>query len=472
VLHEVHRFRYAPRHRDGRLRWDIESLLAGVATSLARAGAGAAVLGGALTSIGVDSWGVDYGLVDAAGRLLEAPICYRDDRTATAIDEVFARLPREELFARTGIQFLAFNTLFQLAAHVRDGIPAAASRLLLVPDLCHHFLCGSSVTERTNASTTQLLDARRGEWDDEIFRRLGLPRELMPEVVEAGTELGRLTAERQAASGLAAVPIISPATHDTASAVMGTPLQAGWAYISSGTWSLVGIERDAPLMDKAAGRANFTNERGAFGTVRLLRNVMGLWILDSCRKEWAARGKGMDHADLLSAVGSLEEFAGFIVPDDPRFFSPASMIAELRAALAASGRSTPDDPPRLAKIVLDSLALRYASVVRTIERLTGRQVPGIHIVGGGALNDYLNQSTADAANRPVLAGPVEATALGNVIVQSIAGGEISSIGEARRLLSIHLRPRRYFPRRAGAWAEAASRYLELEGRTSIDGAGR
>jgi rhamnulokinase len=411
--------------------------------------------------VGVDSWAVDYGLLDGDGRLLEDPVCYRDERTQGVMDEVCARLGRDEIFGRTGIQFLPFNTIYQLVAHVREGWPERAARLLMIPDLCHHALCGSLVGERTNASTTQLLRVDDGRWDETLFARLGLPLALMPDVVPAGTAVGTLSARHQAEVGVGPVRVVAPATHDTASAVAGTPLRPGWAYISSGTWSLVGIERDVPLIGEAVARANFTNEMGAFGTVRFLKNVMGLWILESCGREWEAAGRRQDVPDLLARVEAVAGFAGLVRPDHPRFFNPPSMTAELRASLAETGQPAPDDPALLAKVVLDSLALRYASVLATIEELTGREVPGIHIVGGGSLNSYLNQATADAAGRPVLAGPVEATAVGNLLVQAVTRGEVASLAEGRRLIEQSVQPREFAPRRPAAWAEAARRYQEM-----------
>jgi rhamnulokinase len=462
VLREAHRFAYAPRSCAGHLRWDFARLVEGVRDGIRRASSVARDLGGRLASVGVDSWGVDYGLLDEGGRLIEDPVCYRDGRTDGLVEAVCARLPHEEIFARTGIQFLALNTLFQLVAHVREGLPATAARLLMIPDLCHHALCGSLSGERTNASTTQLLNVRDGRWDPALFERLSLPLDLMPEVVPAGTDLGVLRPALQSETGVGALRVIAPATHDTGSAVAGTPLEAGWVYVSSGTWSLVGVERGAPLVDEAVAGANFTNEGGAFGTVRFLKNVMGLWMLESCRREWEAAGRAQDLEALLRGVEAVSGCAGFVYPDHPRFFNPSSMVAELRASLVETGQAAPDDPVRLAKVILDSLALRYASVIATIEALTGQSVPGVHVVGGGSQNAYLNQATADAAGRPVLAGPVEATATGNLLVQAIACGELRSLAEGRQLLRRSVEPRRFEPRQAGAWAEAAGRYREIE----------
>lgn len=463
-LTEVHRFHYSPRRVDGHLRWDIDALTAGVQEGLGRARTVAEGLRAPIVSIGVDSWAVDYALLDVDGHLVEDPICYRDERTADAIDAVLASVPRDEMYARTGIQFQPFNTLYQLWAHVRDGLSDRAAHLLLMPDFCHHLLCGSLLSERTNASTTQLLDVRTGRWDEQLFDRLHLPRHLMPDIVAAGTTLGTLRPELSGGRGGPPVVVVAPATHDTASAVAGTPLAPGWAFISSGTWSLVGIERTEPLLSEAAARANLTNESGVFGSVRLLANVMGLWLLESCLREWHQEGRGQDLASLLKAVARVPESAGVVFPDDGRFFAPTSMTRALRASLTDSGQAETDDPVRLTKLILDSLALRYASVVDRIEQLTGHAIEGLHVVGGGSQNDYLNQATANASGRPVLAGPVEATATGNLIVQAIATGELASLDEARRLLSGTLTLRRFEPRDRGRWIEPSRRYRDLEAR--------
>jgi rhamnulokinase len=460
-LTELHRFHYAPTSSEGHLRWPFAKILEGLKAGLLEAQRAAK---GPIESMGVDSWAVDYGLVDDAGRLLGDPIAYRDHRTDGAIERVLRLVTRGEVFERTGIQFLQFNTLFQLHAHALEGLPPGARRLLMIPDLCHHALCGSTRGEYTNASTTQLLDVRTRGWAPDLFARLGLPRALMPELVTPGTPLGELSPMLQGELGLGPIRVVAPATHDTASAVAATPLEPGWAYVSSGTWSLVGIERHAPLMGDAVARANFTNEGGALGTIRFLKNVMGLWILESCRREWESAGQGSDLDALLQQAAALERSPGVVFPDDPRFFNPASMSAELQAALAATGQRVPDEPKALARVVLDSLALRYASVVETIESLAGARVPGIHVVGGGSLNDHLNQATADACGRTVLAGPVEATATGNVLLQAIACGRLGSLAEGRELVARGVAPRRFEPRERAGFASLRERYRELEAR--------
>jgi rhamnulokinase len=430
-LQEVHRFTYPPAERHGHLRWDVEHIWSAIKDGLRAAQAAAKGLGAEIATVGVDSWGVDYGLVDAGGALVEGPACYRDPGRTALMAEVLERVPRDQMFARTGIQFLPFNTVYQLYAHVKEGIPSGAATLQMMPDLFHARLTEGTRGEYTNATTTQLLDPRTGGWDDHLFRSLGLPRDLMPDLARPGDSLGTLRPSLRAELGLPALSVIAPATHDTGSAVAGTPLRPGWAYISSGTWSLVGVERRDALINPEVAQASFTNEGGAFGTVRFLKNVMGLWILESCRREWAEKGLATDHTALLQAAAAFDRPQGVLFPDAPCFFNPPSMLAAVRTALRESGQSAPEEPARLTRVILDSLALRYASVIGKIEQLTGESVPGIHVVGGGSLNGYLNQATADATGKPVLAGPVEATAAGNVLVQAISSGEAASLAEGR-----------------------------------------
>jgi rhamnulokinase len=463
VQREVHRFQYPPRRADGHLRWDLAAILGGVEEGLRRGYAAASEHRGTLVSVGVDSWAVDYGLVDAANRLLEDPICYRDERTVGTPEAVFARVPRDEVFAITGIQVLPFNTLYQLFAHARAGLPSGARRLLMIPDLCHLHLTGLAGGEYTNATSTQLLDARSRTWADALFERLDLPRMLMPELVVPGAPLGTLAPEVQERLGVPVLRVIAPATHDTGSAVAGTPLRPGWAYISSGTWSLVGVELGAPLLNPAAARANFTNEGGAGGTIRFLKNVMGLWILESCRKEWGEAGR--DHERLMDAVVRRGP-AGVVFPDDPRFFNPPSMTTAIQEALRESGQAKSSDEVTLARVILDSLALRYASVLRQIEDLTGHPLRGVHIVGGGSQNAYLNQATADAWGKPVVAGPAEATAAGNLLVQALADGAFGSLAEGRDQIARGAALRAFEPRDLASWRASADAYAAIEGRYS------
>ena len=453
-LEEVRRFRYPPARSAGHLRWDFPEIFAEIKQGLREAAARGRALGNDIRSVGVDSWGVDYGIIDAAGNLVELPICYRDERTEGTMERVFARVPRAVIFERTGIQFMSFNTLFQLEAHMHEGLDARAHTLLLIPDLINFCLTGKRVAEYTNATTTQMVNPRTGKWDYELLNRLSLPVNVLPEIISAGTNLGPIRAEL----GIDA-HVVAPATHDTGSAIAGAPIPDGWAYISSGTWSLVGVERDEVLINEEVARHNFTNEGGAFGTIRFLKNVMGLWLLESCRKEWS-----VDYDALLSAVAAIENYPALIFPDDARFFNPPSMLAAIATQLTETGQETPQDPAAIAKVILDSLAFRYGSVLRRIEALTSREISGVQIIGGGSQNRYLNQATANATGLPVFAGPVEATVIGNVSVQAIAEGRFASLTEARQYVAQNLKAQQFMPQASIAGAEAKHRYDMIEAR--------
>jgi rhamnulokinase len=462
LLEEVRRFQYPPRLSDGHLRWDLAHIFSSIKAGLRAAATRANELGRPICSLGVDSWGVDFGFLDAAGRVVEDPICYRDERTANTIPQVCAIVPREEIYARTGIQFMNINSLIQLFAHLQTGLSPAAEKLLMIPDLLNFLLTGKAVSEYTNATTTQLVNATTRTWDEELIAALHLPRHLFTEIITAGDAVGTLRPEVAHETGLHNVQVIAPATHDTGSAVAGAPLQTDWAYISSGTWSLVGVERDAPLINDETARHNFTNEGGAFGTIRFLKNVMGLWVLESCRKEWQQRGLTVDYNVLLRDVAAREDFPALFFPDDERLFNPASMTAAIQQQLAETGQAIADDPVTMTKAILDSLALRYASVIGAIETLTGKAIPGVQIVGGGSLNAYLNQATANATHKPVLAGPVEATVLGNVLVQAVASGRFATLTAARQHVAANIQPRRFTPHASAAWEAATRRYREIE----------
>lgn len=466
ILEEIRRFYYPPRHADGHLRWDATQILSEIKIGLRQASERALELRRPIHSLGIDSWGVDYGLLDAGGRVIEDPVCYRDPRTDGIMDLVFERVPRAELFARTGIQLMQINTVFQLFAHVRRGLPAGTAHVLMIPDLMAALLTGRTVTEFSIGTTTQLFDARTGTWDDEIISRLELPRTLFPVVVPSGTIVGPLLPDVASETALAGTCMVAPAAHDTGSAVAGAPLQPHWAYVSSGTWSLVGVERDRVLIGADVARHNFTNEGGACGTVRFLKNVMGLWILESCRKEWRERGARVDYDELLRQTSALEAAPALIFPDDPRFLNPPSMLAAIAEQMAESGQVAPQDPPDLTRVILDSLAFRYASVLRTIEALTSVPIEGVHIVGGGSQNHHLNQATATATGKIVLAGPIEATAIGNAIVQAISADRFTSLADARSHVERHVRPARFVPRPTPAWERAARVYADIEARFS------
>lgn len=460
LLEEIHRFRYPPRDVDGHLRWDFHTIFGEIKRGLRSAGERARHLGRDVRSIGIDSWGVDYGLLDTDGKLIADPVCYRDGRTNGIMDRVFERIPKMEIFERTGIQFMPFNTIYQLCADRAQT--DKAERLLLFPDLVNYFLTGRACAEYTNATTTQMVSAVTVRWDQQLLERLELPARLLPEIVAAGSELGGLDACLEGELGLNGVRVIAPATHDTASAVVSAPLGESSAYISSGTWSLIGIERDEPLINAEAARLNFTNEGGAYGTIRFLKNVVGLWIFESCRTEWAQAGVDGDYDKLIAGLSGLSRFEALIFPDDERFLNPSSMSAAIAKQLSETGQQNVDDPARLSKVIFDSLAFRYASVVKSIESLTGREIDNILILGGGGRNRYLNQITANASGLRVRAGLTEATVVGNVLVQAIAAGRFPSQAEARKHVEENARLEEFVPESTPALADARSRYDEIE----------
>jgi rhamnulokinase len=457
TLEEVHRFANRPVALHGHRFWNILSLWNEMLAGLRKA----CQLAGSLDGIGVDTWAVDYGLVDAGGFLQGQPFQYRDQRTDGVMQRVWTRVPREQLYARTGIQLLPFNTLYQLVAHeeMQPGELSHAHRLLMIPDLLHNWLCGSLVSERTNASTTQCWDPVAGAWATDLLAQLDLPTRMLPPVVEPGTVLGPVLATLQGELGQARV--IAPATHDTGSAIAATPVSssAGWGYISSGTWSLVGVELPKPLISTEALAANCTNEGGVFGTTRFLKNVMGLWLLQECQRQWERAGHATDYETLLADVDGVPPFSALVDPDDARFLAPADMPAALNAFLREHGQTPLQAPAAFARCIMESLVLRYRQVFQQISALTGTRLNGIHILGGGARNVRLNQWLADALAVPVIAGPYEATAYGNALMQLVGLGELHSLAEVRAIAQNA--PTRIFEPQTGhsaIWHEAAQRF--------------
>jgi len=436
ALTEVHRFRNGGVRLPDGLYWDVLGLYTDVLTGL-RAAAREEHLAG----LAVDSWAVDYGLLDARGTLQGNPRHYRDPRTDAVIDDVHAKLDPARLYGVTGLQFLPFNTLYQLAAEpVLDG-----RRALLVPDLLGYWLTGRQIAEETNASTTGLLDARTGGWSPPLLEALGLPHGLLPDVITAGEVLAPLTGEVGAEIGVDyALPVTTVGSHDTASAVVGVPAETDrFGYISCGTWGLVGVELDAPVLTEDSRKANFTNERGVDGTIRYLRNVMGLWLLSESMRTWDLRGVGVELDDVLRAAAALAAGGPRIDPDDPVFLPPGDMPERI---IRAAGLRDPE-PAAVVRCILDSLAVAFAEAMADAERLSGRPVEVVHLVGGGSQNALLCQLTADAMARPVVAGPVEATALGNVLVQARTHGVLSGdLAALRGRVRTASRLRRYEPR--------------------------
>ncbi|MDR7574217.1 MAG: rhamnulokinase family protein [Armatimonadota bacterium] len=448
----VGRFPNGPVRVAGRLHWDVLHLFREITDGLRRC----AARGPRIDAISVDTWGVDYALVDSRGTLIGLPYHYRDTRTEGMMDEAFRRVPSEEVYRTTGIQFMPINTLYQLLAQVVTADPALqiAHRLLLMPDLFHFWLSGVQTTERTIASTTQCLDARTGGWAWAMLERLGLPVHLLPPVAPPASVLGPLLSDVAEDVGLRGAVVVAAAGHDTAAAVAAIPAdRPGFAYISSGTWSLVGVEADAPVLTDAARRANITNEAGVGGTVRVLKNVTGLWLLQECRRRWSADGP-VDYADLMRLAEQAPPFGAVVDPDHDRFLRPTDMPAAVQQACRETGQRVPQGPGEITRCILESLAAKYRYVLDTLEEITGRDIDVVHVVGGGSRNALLCQMTADAAGRLVLAGPEEATALGNALVQAMALGQVGSVAELRAVVRRSVPLRVYEPRRDDRWERA------------------
>jgi rhamnulokinase len=458
-LHEARRFVNAPVRLASGLHWDVPRMFTEIDAGLASLATDRRP-----RSVGVDSWGVDYGLLGRDGALLGLPYSYRDPRTQVVMEEALRLVPREEIFARTGVQFLPINTLYQLRASRLTGSPKLddAATLLTIADLFHHHLSGARVCEATIASTTQCYEPARRRWSTEILTALDLPVEIFPDVVEPGTTLGPIRDEVAGASELRGVPVVAPGSHDTASAVAATPLGPTAAYISSGTWSLVGVELATPNTSAAALEANFTNERGVGGTYRFLRNVMGLWLFEECRRTWENEGTiraASDYDDVVPSAGAAAPFAAMFDPDDADLLSPGDMPRRIVAACTALGFGLADPAPgRITRVIFEVLALRYRWILERIARITGTAPTALHVVGGGARNALLCQFSADACGIPVVAGPVEATSLGNAIVQLIAAGLIGSVAEGRELVSLSFPMTTYMPRDTAQWDDAYGRF--------------
>jgi rhamnulokinase len=457
-LHELHRFPNVPVRVLGTLQWDILALFQGVLDGLAAA----ARAGVGLASLGIDTWGVDYGLLDSDGALLGNPVHYRDTRTEGVAGQVLGQVPAAELYAVTGIQQLPLNTIFQLAAAAGSPQLAAARTLLMIPDLLAFWLTGQAGAEMTNASTTQLYDVRAQAWATSIMTRVGIRPGIFPPLRRPGDTIGDLLPRISTEAGLAApVPVLAVGSHDTASAVAAVPASGpDFAYISCGTWSLVGMELPGPVLSEASFQANFTNETGIDGTIRYLRNVMGLWLLQESVRTWSARGTAAGLGTLLTAAAEAPALRAVVDPDDPDFLAPGDMPGRIARACRRTGQDPPADPGATVRCILDSLALAHRRTIAEVQQLSGRHVDAVHIVGGGARNALLCQLTADACGLPVVAGPVEATALGNVLVQARAlGAAPDDLSGMRQLVRRTQNLRRFGPSHGHtrAWDEAARR---------------
>lgn len=456
---EIHRFANGPVNRAGHLHWDLDHLFTQLQLGLAKAKA----LGSEPSSLGIDSWAVDYGLI-GNGRLLQAPYHYRDHRTDGMMERVTAKIGKSEIFGRTGIQFLPFNTIYQLAAVMEQEpeLMAEADRFLMIPELLRYLLTGEMISEFTNATTTQLIHASTRTWDDELISRLSLKESLFGPLAMPGTPAGRLTSSIGAETGLGRVPVFAVGEHDTASAVAAVPAaEPTFAYLSCGTWSLLGTEVDQPVTTRRAMELNFTNEGGVGGKYRLLKNIMGLWILQELKREWDGKGQTYSFAEWVELARQAPSFAAWIDPDDPVFLAAGDMTVRIREFCVSTGQRAPEQPGELARCILESLALQYRHVLEQTEQLSGQHYPGLHMVGGGIQNRLLCQWTANALGKPVWAGPIEGSAIGNLAVQWIGAGVIRDLEEARAIIRSSFAIKEYEPREVATWQEAYSRYRNM-----------
>lgn len=467
TLSEKHRFANPTSRVNGHLHWNILAQWEELKTGLRKAaGATADSRGRKLDGIGVDTWGVDYGLIGRGGELIGNPYHYRDRRTHGMMDRAFARVPREKIFDATGLQFMQINTLFQLmaAAQQEPEVLRAAEKMLFVPDLFNYFFSGVARNEFSIASTSQMYDPVRKEWARGLLEQLGLPTHLLCEVVPCGTKLGTLRADVAEECGIDAdTALIAPATHDTASAVAAVPAKPGtnWCYISSGTWSLMGVELDHPLINEKSLKYNYTNEGGVGGSTRFLKNIMGLWLVQECRRHWIRDGHDHSYGELTEMAARAKGLLVLLDLDHPPLALPREMPKKIAEYCRSTSQVIPQTRGEYVRACLDGLALSYRRSLKGLEDVLGRRIDVIHIVGGGVQNGLLNQMTADACNRPVVAGPVEATAIGNILVQAMATGDVRTIADARQIVSQSFDVKRYEPTDTAAWDRADAKFREL-----------
>jgi rhamnulokinase len=465
-LEEVHRFDNGGILLGDTLYWDVLHLWQSILHGLRAA---AAKFGDRIVSVGVDTWGVDFALLGSDDRLLGNPVHYRDARTNGMYDVTFRQVPRAEIFAETGLQFMEINTLYQLVGLQQQDSPLLemAESFLMMPDFFHFLLTGEKANEMTNASTTQFFNPTTGDWSRKLLERLELPTRMLRHIVAPGTKLGKLRAAVQEVTGLGDIDVIVPGTHDTASAVMSVPAKSAagaapdWCYISSGTWSLMGVETPRPIINDTCQQLNFTNEGGVGGTTRVLKNIAGLWLVQQCRQAWKDEGREFSWSELVTLAQQAPPLASLIEPDHADFVAPKDMPQAIQHYCKRTNQPVPASEGAIIRAALESLALRYRMVLGWLEQLVGRKLEAIHIVGGGTQNRQLCQMAADATGRTIVAGPVEATAIGNVMLQAVAAGDVADIAEAREVIKRSFQVEQYSPQETSAWDDAYGRFEKL-----------
>jgi len=468
-LEEAYRFQNGPVEVAGSLFWDLLHQWTHVTSGLRAAGSR---FGDRIASVGVDTWGVDFGLLGRGDVLLGNPYHYRDPRTNGMLDKAFSIVPREEIFRHTGLQFMQFNSLYQLLAMQQADSPLleTAETLLMIPDLFHWLLSGEKCNEFTEATTSQFYNPLEGRWATELLDRFGLPTRFLGAIAPPGTNLGPLRPNLVAETGLSKAAVVLPGTHDTASAVMAVPAASrpgarpDWCYISLGTWALMGIESPHPVVNDQVMQLNFTNEGGVGDTFRLLKNISGLWLVQECRRVWNQAGRDWDWEDLNRLSAAARPLVSFIDPDAHEFLVPTDMPEAIREFTRKTGQTVPEDEGAVLRCALDSIAMKFRHVLGMCEALSGGRIETIHVVGGGTKNRQLCQAAADACGRRVLAGPVEATATGNLMMQAVAAGDVGSIAEAREVLRHSFDVEPYEPQNASAWDDAWQRWAGVVSR--------
>ena len=461
TLRENHRFSNDPVIVNGRMHWDILRIFHEIKQSITKT----VIEGDNISSIGIDTWGVDYALLDAKGRMLANPVHYRDTRTSNIIDYVATKLPLSELYAKAGLQCISFNTIFQLAADLVDdpNVFERADRMLNIPDLLNYFLTGKMANEYTILSTAAVLDAAKREYAFDLTDKLGIPRKLFGNIVQPGNRLGKLLPQVLGETGNTDAEVINVASHDTASAVLAVPTQEDdFIFISSGTWSLMGTELKQPLINARTEALNFANEGGVGGTIRFLKNIMGLWLIQESRRQWRREGNEYNFAQMEAWAKECKPFRSLIDPDDASFATPGNMPEKIREFCRRTGQPVPETVGEVVRCIYESLALKYRKTVESINELMGRQAKVIRVVGGGTKDKFLSQMTADACGIPVSAGPEEATAIGNLMMQAIAAGEVADVKQARQIIAASFELKLYEPTQDRAiWDEAYGHFCAL-----------
>ena len=461
-LEEVYRFSNGPVEENGTLRWDFAGLFAEIKVGIARA---IRQCDGEIAGIAVDSWGVDFGLIDEDGVLLEKPYHYRDGRTNGMMEKAFELMSKREIYEKTGLQFLQFNTVYQLLSMRLAGseVLRRADKLIFMADLVSYYLSGEVFAEYTLGSTSQLMDMATGKWSKAVFDALFLPKGIMPKIVQPGSIVGSLQVELAEEFGCKAIPVIAVASHDTNSAVAAVPASGGeWAFISSGTWSLMGMETPSAIISDASFRYDFTNEGGIAGTINFLKNIMGLWLVQECRRQWQRDGVELSYAEMTAMADGAEAFSACIDPDYGEFLAPGDMPGKINRYLAGSGQKELEDKGAIIRTILESLAFKYRQIAERLEDVSGSKIEILHIVGGGIKNELLCQFAANATGKKVVAGPVEATAIGSVVTQAMATGQIKTLEQGRALVRSSFDVKEYSPQDSSVWSEQYEKVKRLQ----------